>query len=315
MEGIINKIEQKIKHSDLVTCHEISDKHDTQQELSISLQMLTLHDSEKQNAISIQKIDDIDTIYSDLTRCLLIWSMVAGDVPNRIGIYLEMTQLTERCAVFDMISNLVTQFFYFEFEKIIEINGEKLSGSSEIEHAEFFLSRCLTLCGEPTDFSFIIVASFLSHLVVSFYNEMGCFRIMYIAEFCFDVLYRRIFWKIFKSREDYKKLLVFSQELNEHMELGTALGKLNSICGENWEKRIKDCVDILVDTFSLNESERELFKTFYSIESIWAIPRELNEDLIESLESDPNTFHRVSSCGSMCYNYFSYINQICFPLF
>ncbi|GFT65742.1 hypothetical protein NPIL_190221 [Nephila pilipes] len=258
----------------------------------------------------IHKIDDIDEDYSNLTRYILLRSLSDCVSPESVRVHLEKMKISENRVVLEMIDTLVDNFFFFDFEKIIETNGEKFGESSEIECAEFFLSPCLTLSGEPTHCSFMVVASFLSHLVFIFFNEFGCFRILYVLEFCFDVLYRRLFRKVFKSKEDYESLLIFCREFKERVARKTMLNKVCITCVENWTDRVKDCVNILVDTFYLEESERELFQTFYSIESTLDISSELNKDLIQSLESDSNTFHRVSSCDSKCYNYLDYVSQI-----
>ncbi|GFT65750.1 hypothetical protein NPIL_190251 [Nephila pilipes] len=315
MEGTMNKNEQEIKHLDMLTCNEISDKRDIPQVLCLSMQTMALQESEEKSAISLQKTDDKDPTYSDLTKFLVLWSLSVNIIPKPLRVYLNTMPNSETFAVTEMINKVVMKFFHFEFEKIIEINAVKIYETSEIECAEFFLSRCLTLCGDPTQCSFMLVASFLSHLILSFFDEMGCFRILYVAEFCFDVLYRRLFWKVFKSKEDYESLLIFCCEFNERLERDTMPNKVCFTCGENWTDRVKDCVDILVDTFYLEESERELFQTFYSIESTLDISSELNEEIIDSLESDPNRFHCVSNCDSECYNYLSYVSQISFPLF
>ncbi|GFT65746.1 hypothetical protein NPIL_190241 [Nephila pilipes] len=247
----MNKNEQEIKHLDIVKCNEISDKRDIPQELSLSIKTTALLESEKKSAISLQKTGDNDTIYSDLTRFLVLWSLSASNIPKEVRIYLKTMHRSESFPVKEMINNVDMKFFYLDFEKIIEINGGKIYESTEIECAEFILSRCLILCGEPKHCSFMLVASFLSHLIFSFFDEVGCFRILYVVEFCFDVLYRRLFRKVFKSKKDYESLLIFCREFNERVARNTMLNKVCITCVENWTDRVKDCVNILVDTFYL----------------------------------------------------------------
>ncbi|GFU26192.1 hypothetical protein NPIL_458181 [Nephila pilipes] len=300
MESTITEIEQEIKHLDLIKSFDISNISDVQK-ICFQFQNSSSFDSEKERAMSMQKIDDLDPVYSNIARYSLLRSLIPSSISNRICFYLQ-TMKSEFFAV-SRINALVGHFFYYDFENIIGLNVEKSNGS-EIEFSEFFLSRCLTLCGEPTFSNFILVASFLSYLVYSFFNEHGCFRVMYIIEFCFVVLYRRIFWKIFKSREDFKKLLVFCDEFVNQMETDATLsGLFNTLYGQNWIVRVNDAINNIDDVFSLTESEIELFKNSYSMESLSATPSELEEIIIDCLDSEPNIFHHVSNCGSKCYRY------------
>ncbi|GFS52259.1 hypothetical protein NPIL_234191 [Nephila pilipes] len=310
MESAIHEIEE-IKPMDLSVHSRVSNLSDILEESCLPKQNMRVFDSDQENASRVQKIDDIDHVYSSITRYMLLDTLTCCRIPSNIQSFLYDMQTDKLNEATEMMKLLDIYFFYSDFESIIEANLEILILSSEIDCAEYFLSRCLTLCAEPTYFSFMLVATFLSHTVLSFFIEYACFRIMYIIEFCFDVLYRRIFWQFFKSHDDYEKLLLYCVKFNDHMEPEPTASKLAATFYEiNWINRVKDCINVTGDGFSLTESERELFETFYSIECAEDMSSELDKDLIGSLESEPGfKFHRVSSCGSKCYCYLDYVNQ------
>ncbi|GFS70915.1 hypothetical protein NPIL_61971 [Nephila pilipes] len=263
---------------------------------------------QEDDRISTLKIDDIEYGFSSITRNLLLQTIITCNVPQRIVAFLEAMEGDEFLIVYDSSVHLM-QSFYQDFENMTELYKEDFIESPEIEYAECLLSKCVALCGEPTYFKFMLVASFLSDLVIKIFNYCGCFRILYITEFCFDVLYRRVFRKIFKSQEDYEKLLSFCNEFNEHMEPDPTVGNLCYIFhGKNLTKQV-GITNFADNSFSLKKSERELFKRFYSKESLLPMPSDLEEEILDTLKSEQNCYHHGSNCDSKCYSYLDYVDQ------
>lgn len=131
-------------------------------------------------------------IYSWVTRYLLLDTLGGCPVYSRIDCFLELSN-DELNEISRTLGILIGRFFAKEFQKILEGFKEV----TEIAYAEFIFSRCALLCQEPTTYSsFLLVAAFLSNLVLMNVNDLSCFRILYISEFCFNVLYRRLFWKV-----------------------------------------------------------------------------------------------------------------------
>ncbi|GFT25333.1 hypothetical protein NPIL_156111 [Nephila pilipes] len=298
----MNDSEQEIEPLDLSKRPAVSDVPEIPGEADLEDEYyMSVFDSESETAKSMPKIEGVDHVYSNITRCLMLDTLILSDIPQQIRLHLRNMNFEQILAVSQMMSNLVTKFFYLYFEKILETNQEKLNGLCEMECAEFFLSRCVTLCGEPTFLNFMFVASFLSYLVFTCYNKHGCFRILYIVEFCFAVLYKRIFREVFKETFDYMRLVVFCEEFNENMEEEYDMSdEINCING------IIEKGDIIGDSFYLNESERVLFQNFYAIESTLPISSELEKKIINILESEPFRFHHGLSCGFKCYSYLDF---------
>ncbi|GFT97104.1 hypothetical protein NPIL_475131 [Nephila pilipes] len=280
---------------------------DNQPEICLHIENPALFFTENQASKGIYKIDDINYFYSRITRYLLLQTLIACEVPQPIRTFLETMECKDNLTVYKM-NCVLTTLFNDDFQKILNANEEKLSGT-EIECAEFFLSRCVMLCGEPSYSSFMLVATFLSYLVLDFFNDCGCFRILHITEFCFDILYRNTFWKLFQSQEDYKNLQLFCDKFNLQMGPELTLSDLQNIFKRfNWMHFVVDSVNATCSSFRLTASEKKVFKKFYSIESKLPISRRLEKYLLKNLERDPaDVFHRVKSCDSKCYNYLNYV--------
>ncbi|GFT49041.1 hypothetical protein NPIL_258681 [Nephila pilipes] len=307
MESSMDEYESDVNSTDLAKRFQTLHVGDNLPGISLHIENPALFFTEKQDSIGIRKIDDINYFYSRIGRYLLLQTVIASDVPQPIQTFVETMECQENFSVYKMIC-VLSKLFDDDFQKMLNANEEKLSGT-EIECAEFFLSRCVMLCGEPSYSSFMLVATFLSYLVLDFFNECGCFRILHITEFCFDILYRRIFQSLFQSQEDCRNLLLFCDKFNLQMEPVPKLSALlNTFEGFNWMHYVIDSSNATCSSFCLTASEKEVFKKFYSIESKLPISGNLEEYLFENIERDPDdVFHRVKSCGSKCYNYLVYV--------
>ncbi|GFU27458.1 hypothetical protein NPIL_197411 [Nephila pilipes] len=309
METSVKQIEEEITPLDL-SIH--SHRNVKITSTCLPIQKTRVFDQENETAMDMKKIDDIDHMYSSITRYMLLDTVKYSGIPHRIQFFLKEKACVDLTELTDMMEILLSHFFYRDFRKIIYSGKEKLTESSEIECAEILLSWSVTICVERTYFNFMLVATFLNYVLQLFFVEFKCFRILYIIEFCFDVLYRRIFWQFFKSHENYGILFSFCFQFNDHMEPERTASKLAAFFSKvNWIHHVTENINATGEGFSLTESEKELFKKFYSIECAADMSNELDKDLIDCLVSeDPNfLFHRVSSCGTKCYSYLNYANQ------
>ncbi|GFT98266.1 hypothetical protein NPIL_13841 [Nephila pilipes] len=310
METTTNEIEEEMKNLCISMSSHVL-KNDIGERICLPVENTQVVNSDRSNALPLQKIDDIDQVYAFITRFMLFDTISLSHIPPLLKSFLNEMENNELYQATKMKRILDLEFFGHKFRSLIKADTESLNLSSDIEWAEFFLSRSVIFYAEPTYFSFMLVASFLNYALSFCFMDQTCFRILYIIEFCFDVLYRRIFWQFFKSQDDYEKLLLCWDAFNDYMESEPTGSKLNpTFYEENWLNYVKNSVNITGDGFSLTESERELFKKFYSPECVGDISSELDQFLMDTLESYPQfKFHRDSCCGSKCYNYFAYAIQ------
>ncbi|GFS62009.1 hypothetical protein TNIN_322811 [Trichonephila inaurata madagascariensis] len=253
--------------------------------------------------------------YRCLTRYLLLESLIPTPIPEEIKDKLE-DMIKPAYFEIDVAQSLSVYLFYDEFQKILGERAEMFD-SLEIECAQFLLSRCARLCDEHelSHFNFLLVAAFLREAVFHFFLEYKCYRILYIGEFCFDVLYNRLFWKVFESRKVYEKLELFCQEFSKHFTADTTQVEFrNSIFGKYcihfFEERLND----FNDSFSLTESEVELFEKFYSMKSNVKHEERLLLRETENAQDayfDAREFYPsdCETCGSKCFDYLNYVNS------
>ncbi|GFU19893.1 hypothetical protein TNCV_2269191 [Trichonephila clavipes] len=255
--------------------------------------------------------------YVCLKRYLLLESLVPTRIPEEIKDQLEHMIKPAYLEIDLVTQSLSTNLIYSEFDKILGERAE-MFGSSEIEYAQFLLSRCIRLCDEtePEYFNFLLVAALLKEAVLRFFLDCKCYRILYIGDFCFDVLYNRLLRKVFESREVYKNLELFCQEFLKHFTPETTQGEFQDstfrkYCIHFVEERFKD----FNDSFSLTESEVELFEKFYSIESNakhkeWFVLR--GRDKAEDAYFDAREYYLsdCETCSTKCFDYLNYINSL-----
>ncbi|GFS48950.1 hypothetical protein TNIN_280831 [Trichonephila inaurata madagascariensis] len=253
--------------------------------------------------------------YDRLKQYLLLESLIPTFIPQEIREELEDMIKPAYFGIEFVTQDLSKHIFYDEFQKIL---GESagIFGSSEIECAKFLISRCIRLCDEPepTYFNFLLVATFLKESIFHFFLVYKCYRILYIADFCFNVLYNRLFWKLFESREVYENLEFFCNKFLEHFTPDTTQGEFQ---GSNFGKYcihfVEERFHVNNDSFSLKESEVELFETFYSMESIakreeWQEMRETENSESAHFDAREHYPFECETCGSKCSDYLNCIN-------
>ncbi|GFY77852.1 putative E3 ubiquitin-protein ligase HECTD2 [Trichonephila inaurata madagascariensis] len=257
--------------------------------------------------------------YVRFQRNLLLRSLIPSEIPQEI---IDELQDTLKPAYFGIESVTVAfsnYIFYDEFLKVFEECAE-MYDSSEIECAQFLLSRCIRLCDEPepTYLNFLLVAAFLRESVLQFFHVYQCYRILYICDFCLDVLYNRLFRKVFESREVYEKLELFCKEFLEHFTEDTTQGEFqDSTFGKHCVHFVEERFCVKNDSLFLTESEVELFETFYSVESTekdeeWCILPETENAESSYFDAKEHYPSDCMACGSKCSYYLNYVNL--FPL-
>ncbi|GFQ87258.1 hypothetical protein TNCT_587771 [Trichonephila clavata] len=255
--------------------------------------------------------------YESLKRYLLLESLVPARIPQEIRDELEVMIKPENFGIGFVIQVLSEYLFYGKFEKIVSASAE-IFGSSEIECAKFLLSRCLSLCDEPepTYFNFLLLAAFLRESVFQFFLEYKCYQMFYIGDFCFDVLYNRQFWKVFESIEVYEKLELFCQKFLKHFPLDTTAGEFqDSTFGKNCIHIVEERFNVSNESFSMSESEVEMFEKFYSMENNSKheerpILRETENAEDECFDAREYYSSDCETCGSKCFDYLNYINSL-----
>lgn len=252
--------------------------------------------------------NDMHLKYLRVTRYLVLHSVFVTtlEIP-----FLENIQYNELNEVACVRNVLIMYFFADDFEKILDVPSDKYVGA-DIDYAECLLSRCLLLCSEPTYASFMLVASFLSYVIDEYVDDLKCFRIMYIVEFCFIVLYKRRFWNIFKFKEDYLKLRRFCVKVDKMFTEKSTLKELrNTTFGVDWINLVKNCVEATDIDFSFTKSEKELFKRVYwkklHIECKTDISRKI-ENILYPVPEGFEMEHFCKDCDSKCHNYLEYAN-------
>ncbi|GFY68738.1 hypothetical protein TNIN_418141 [Trichonephila inaurata madagascariensis] len=127
--------------------------------------------------------------YFGITRHVLLKSLALFNGSPKLDFHEEL-QPHEFSDIAEVVNNIL-RIFRDDFDKILEA-GDNIYRDPEIEYVQFLLSRCKLLCLQPTYSSFLLVCAFLCNLILGVGENIECFRILYITEFCF-VLNRRFF--------------------------------------------------------------------------------------------------------------------------
>ncbi|GFS49879.1 hypothetical protein NPIL_448241 [Nephila pilipes] len=278
---------------------------DIPKQILVEKNTMQLLDSEKRNSMPLEKIDDVDYRYSYVIRYLLLQTVMITCIPLRICCGICPLRNNALSSVSKVIK-AINVFFYGHFEDMRFIHG------SEKRCIEFNLYRCEMLCGEPTYYNFLLVAAFVTHIVSRGFDEGTCFRILRLCEFLFDVLYRRIFWKVFNVK-GFKNLMSFCDEFNRCFTTQHSISTLGETpFGAKWVYRVRNISNIFDHRFSLNESETELFRKNYSIENKReyesAISRELEHNYFYLTKIWQDTLV-CKFCFSKCYNFMDHLTH------
>ncbi|GFS46077.1 hypothetical protein NPIL_381171 [Nephila pilipes] len=284
----------------------VSNVNDISTELCVHIQNMQLLNFENGSANPLEEIEDVDYIYSCIIRYLLLQTVMASTVPQRICARFRVLDNNKLSRVSEVI-NVIDLFFYDDFGEMC------LSSGSELERAEFYLSHSVVLCGEPTYSNFLLVAAFVTHIFLHSVYVVPCIRTLFLCEFIFDVLYRRIFWKVFNV-EGYKKLMSFCNDFNNSLTTESSLSDLeNTKFGAKWVSQVKNITNIVGDSFSLSKSEVEMFRKNYSTENNLEYKSQLSRELeceeYFILKKNENDALVCAFCDSKCYNYSDHLKH------
>ncbi|GFQ81415.1 hypothetical protein TNCT_71071 [Trichonephila clavata] len=300
---------EEYKHSRDEMCLEASNVRDVSQEVCLQNRKIGSSDSEAQNGIPVQ--EDMRDRFSCVTKYLLLMSLDDCSIYSRLPFMHELEDI-EFFGIYEVTNLLALCLFREDFNRILERRSE-INTESEMDHAQFLLSRCVLLCREPTYPRFVLTVAFLSNVVVLDVDDLECFRVAYIAEFCLNVLYRRIFWKIFRSREDYQKLRIFCHEFYKQFDLCSAITELRKApFYVTWQKLIQGCIEDPKIIFPFEESEIEMFCNARQVmnnmeckpEMAWKIENTYFSSLgLRKMQS------LCQFCGTKCHNYLTYVSS------
>ncbi|GFY49739.1 hypothetical protein TNIN_106651 [Trichonephila inaurata madagascariensis] len=255
--------------------------------------------------------------YASFKRYMLLKSLHGFDISPDIRIELEKRYNGKYAGVELVNLELGAFLFSGENENILKAN-EEMFHLSEKACAKLIISRCIQLWddGKPTHFNFVLAAAFLKESIFHFFQKYKCFRMLYIVDFCLDVLCDRMFWEVFKTKEFYDKLQLFCDEFIEQNMTHSKQGELQkSAAGEYWRNFFKERLRVIDDYFSFTKKEEECFDKCYAVESIavledWPISDETEKAVGDCFDARRYYPSDCMTCGSKCSDYLNYIRLL-----
>ncbi|GFU32815.1 hypothetical protein NPIL_317801 [Nephila pilipes] len=155
--------------------------------------------------------------------------------------------------------------FMKQIEEIFHSNTETILGS-RITSVQFLLSRCLAICEEPSNLSLLMVWNFIYDILFYWVFERACHRIFFDCEFCLSALYKRKFWKIFRSKEDFDIFVSFSQKLLEVLKPKKNAGEYDSALdvlpdhGQYAAQLMENCANVIETDFHFTPLEMKFLR-------------------------------------------------------
>ncbi|GFY76145.1 hypothetical protein TNIN_447601 [Trichonephila inaurata madagascariensis] len=274
------------------------------------IQHTELYDSDEENVMET----DHSYNYSALVRFLVL----EGSVPETISLELlselnnmNMPQFFGFEGVVCMFGNLFDPYF----NEILESIGDEID-SFEMECATSILSRCVILAGEPSVFTFLLVAAFLHTVIFEGINEYSCFRILPISEFCFEVLYKRLFHTVFVSERVYEYMFSYFDTFRNKTPAPTLEEFQETRLGQFYTDLIKKCVEVNIDaSFTLTDSEKEMYHEICSLHispvcGTWSLSHKFDKGMNSYLITDEvDKVIVCNNCQSKCYSYLDIIED------
>ncbi|GFQ86830.1 hypothetical protein TNCT_512061 [Trichonephila clavata] len=296
-------------HSSGEMCPEDSNVPGVAQEVCLQKQNMGSSDSETQNGLLEE--EDMHGRYSRMTRYLLLMSLEECTSYSRLPFFHELEDI-EFYGISAVTNYIRLCLFREEFSKILEKRNEK-NTYCEVKHVEFLLSRCVLLCPLPTYPRFVLVVAFLINVIILDVDNIECFRITYLAEYCLNVLYGRMFSKIFRSREDYQCLKNFCHRFYRQLELCSTMSELRKTpVFVTWRKLIQGCIEDSDGFFPFKQSEINLYFKAVRERNCMECEPEMARTLESTYFSGPE-FRKMQSlcqiCGAQCHNYLTYVSS------
>ncbi|GFU57949.1 retrovirus-related Pol polyprotein from transposon opus [Nephila pilipes] len=201
--------------------------------------------------------------YTKFTRYLILKSMISTPISRKLTYELEDLKVPEFSGIAETVSRLAN-IFRIDFNYLFDINKGKLCGSKE-ELTIFFLSISMKLSGKPSFVNFLLVAAFIDYLIFINFRDGKCSQILCFSEFCFDVLHKRIFNKVFLSENVYEKLVSFCDAFNRFTSPdSTEPSVLQNIpIAKDYISLVNSCLIASDYSISLTDSERKTLEDIY----------------------------------------------------
>ncbi|GFU61164.1 hypothetical protein TNCV_3338921 [Trichonephila clavipes] len=255
--------------------------------------------------------------YASFKRYMLLKSLHAAGISQDIRMELAKRYNGKYAGVELVNLELGAFLFSGENENILKAN-EEMFHLSEKACAKLIISRCIKLWDErePTHFNFVLATAFLKESIFHFFQKYKCFRMLYIVDFCLDVLRDRMFWDVFETEEVYDELQLFCYEFIEKYMSNSKQGELQkSAAGKYLMDFFKERLNVIDDDFSFTEKEIECFDKCYSVAGIavledWPISDETEKAVDDCFDARRCYPSDCVNCGSKCSDYLNYIRLL-----
>ncbi|GFT61483.1 hypothetical protein NPIL_689851 [Nephila pilipes] len=252
--------------------------------------------------------------YIKLSRYLILQPLFLTPTSQKLSLERGAQMPPELIGTEIVIKTLVV-FFHHDFKKIMDSKEEKISGF-EMECATFFLSRSVLMCNEPSVNNFMLVTAFMSFLIYNYVTHSKCFRILHVCEYCFAVLFKRVFSIVFMADEDYEKLRLFCDEFVEHLTTDSMLNDLgNTPVIKNYMNLVNNCINGGDNSFSLSDYEVDRFESQYSKDMcLYFNESEISVEMEECTDTyieiyEDNGRLLCARCYGKCYIFLAFINE------
>ncbi|GFX48880.1 hypothetical protein TNCV_902621 [Trichonephila clavipes] len=271
-----------------------------------------LSDSDEENVMVVET--DYSYNYNSLVRFLVLEASIAARISMELFAELKKMETSQFFGI-DEVVCIFSNLFKSYFSEILDsIEGEM--NSSEMELATSILSRCVILAGEPSVYTFLLVAAFLNRAIFEDVNIFRCFRMLPIGEFCFEVLYKRLFHKVFVSEKVYEYMFLHCDAFRNKTPDPIPEEFQETQLGQFYTDLVKKCVEVNIDAnFTLTDSEKEMY---HEICSLNISPVCGKRSLSLKFDKGMNSYIRTKKvdkvimckhCQSKCYSYLDIIED------
>ncbi|GFT87666.1 hypothetical protein NPIL_262341 [Nephila pilipes] len=136
METTSNEIKEEMKHLCISMSSHVL-KNDIGERICLPVENTQVVNSDRSNALPLQKIDDIDHVYAFITRYMLLDTISLSHIPPLLKSFLNEMENDKLYQATNMKRLLDLEFFGHEIRSLIKADTESLILSSEIEWAEW----------------------------------------------------------------------------------------------------------------------------------------------------------------------------------
>ncbi|GFY70492.1 hypothetical protein TNIN_41511 [Trichonephila inaurata madagascariensis] len=285
--------------------------NNTLDKLCDQIEHTELYDSDEENVMET----DFSYNYTSLVRFLVLESSVPATISRELLSELNDMNMPQFFGI-ESVVEIFGDIFGPYFNEILESIKDEMD-SFEMECATSILSRCVILASEPSMFTFLLVAAFLNRVIFESINEFGCFRILPISEFCFEVLYKRLFHTVFVSERAYEYMFSYFETFRKETPDPTLEEFQETRLGQFYTYVIKKCVEANIDaSFTLTDSEEEMYHDICSLHispvcGTW-MSHKFDKGMNSYIETDEvDKVIMCDICQSKCYSYLDIIEDFC----